>query len=127
MLLFFSASMIIFQMSCSKEADANNNNTTQSNKIAYVKSNSTTGAVEFWTANLDGTSQTLVPVTIPSNRKNDNGEVTITPDGSKLVFQLRDISSGNIGYIYTCNIDGSNLTQIIGNGSNDIYYSISAY
>lgn len=60
-LTLFSISIIIFQMSCKKDATAQTNNTSgiiQLNKILYSKNpTGTSGNGEIWTANYDGTGQ----------------------------------------------------------------------
>ena len=116
-------------MSCSKEADANNsinNNNTinnQANKIVFIKFSS--GLGQIWTANIDGSNQQKIPVNFPSD-KVLSGEVKITPDGNKLVFLLRNISNNNLS-IYTSNIDGSNVTNIVKESTGDSYNSLSVY
>jgi len=125
-LLFFSASMILFQLSCSKESEGNDNNTKQLNKIVFVKMDNNSGVREFWVANLDGSNQTLIPITLPANRKWPSN-LAITPDGSKIVFTLEDSSDGRITYIYTANIDGSNVTQIIGTGTRTDYSHVTVF
>ncbi|MFN8266974.1 MAG: hypothetical protein U0T31_03130 [Chitinophagales bacterium] len=117
---------MLFQISCQKQVNANPNQVTQQNKLAYIK-NPSGSTYEVWTCNLDGTNQTKVPITFPSGLSLENGEVTITPDGSKIVLGLRGFSP-NVKYIYTCNLDGSSMTKIVGDGTANVgYYSITAY
>jgi len=116
-LLFFSVSMVLFQMSCSKEAVANPNNSTS--KIAYIvvdRSNSDVYTTEIWTANIDGTNQTKV-FTLPANLsllESYNGAVDITSDGSKIVFVAvtGDLDTGWAAAVYSINADGTGFTQI---------------
>jgi|JI10StandDraft_1071094.scaffolds.fasta_scaffold712353_1 Tol biopolymer transport system component len=123
-LFLFSASIMMFQVSCQKDANARINGTTQQNKIIYTKSSS--GITEIWIANIDGTNPTKVPISLPSNLYLV-GEATITPDGNKVVFQARENSPSNTGYLYTCNTDGTGVTKILGDGSLTVYYQITAY
>ena len=129
-LLMFSSSLIIFQMSCSKVAEANVNNINQTNKIIFSKVNSLTDVSELWTANIDGTNQKKIQLNLPTN-KEYAGEATITPDGSKIIFSVRDAPingiSPNSFYLYTANPDGTNITQIVGNGDKFWYALITAY
>lgn len=125
-LFLFSASILLFQISCQKQVNANPNQITQQNKLVYIKGfGGSTDAV--WTSNIDGTNQTRIPITFPSGLSLENGQVTITPDGSKIVLVLAGFSP-DVKYIYTCNLDGSNLTKVVGDGTTNLnYYSITAY
>jgi Tol biopolymer transport system component len=130
-LLLFSCSILIFQVSCQKEANAGTNNITTMNKIVYMNYDDITGLYEIYTSNLDGTNNTKVPITIPSGLKM-NDAVAITPDGNKLIFTLRNINSSTPnhigGSVYTCKLDGSELTKIIGSTTSDnLQFSISTY
>ena len=51
-LLLFSSSILIFQVSCQKEAKADTNNITQQNKIIYIKAILASNENEIWTANI---------------------------------------------------------------------------
>ncbi len=125
-LFLFSASIMMFQISCQKEANANINNVAQQNKLVYIKKASAL-PYEVWTCNLDGTNQTKVPIVFPVGLTLENGEVTISPDGSKIVLGLNGFSP-DVKYIYTCNLDGSSMTKIVCDGTEDInYYAITAY
>jgi len=125
-LFLFSTSIMMFQVSCQKNANAKINVTTQQNKIIYTKSGS--GTDEIWIANLDGTNQTKVPIVLPSNLKLGNAQATITPDGTKIIFQAREVSISNTGYLYTCNTNGSDLVKIIGDGTTGtLYYNMTSF
>lgn len=125
-LFLFSASIMMFQVSCQKDVNAKNSGTTQQNKIIYTKSVS--GTDEIWIANTDGTNQTKVPIVLPSNLKLGNAQATISPDGTKVIFQAREISISNTGYLYTCNTDGSGLVKIIGDGTaGTLYYNMTSF
>ncbi len=124
-LLLFSCSILIFQISCQKEANANPNNITQLNKIVYIKEIPLNdGQNEIWTANIDGTNQQRVAINFPANYELDteNTNITLTPDNQKIIFAL---SINRVKAIYSCNIDGTNLNKIIEDGAGN--YSIVAY
>lgn len=111
-LFLFSASIMMFQISCQKQVNANPNQINQQNKFVYAKLNATT---DLWTiniCNIDGTNNTVVPISLPSGVKY-NGDVAINPDGSKIIFSARNTTNTDIGYVYSCNIDGTNLTRIL--------------
>lgn len=120
-LFLFSASIMLFQISCQKQVNANPNQITQQNKFVYAKLNATS---DIWTiniCNIDGTNNTVVPISLPSGVKY-NGDVAITADGSKIIFSARNITNTNIGYLYSCNIDGSGLTKILDSSSDPSLY-----
>lgn len=107
-LFLFSASILLFQISCQKEANAKVNNT-DANKIVFSKNNGS-GAGEIWIANFDGSNQQRVDVSLPTNTVAVS--LSVSRDGSKIFFSTESDDYIKEG-IYTCNIDGSNLTKII--------------
>lgn len=125
-LFLFSASIMLFQISCQKQVNANPNQITQQNKFVYAKLNATT---DIWTiniCNIDGTNNTVVPISLPSGVK-FNGDVAINPDGSKVIFSTRNIGT-DTGQLYSCNIDGSGLTKILDSSSDpSLYYNMHPF
>ena len=126
-LFLFSASIMMFQVSCQKDANAKINELIQQNKIVYTKTDNL-GKAFIWIANTDGTSQTKVPITLPVGYFIRN-YATITPDGTKIIFPVEAPGGGgiDINYIYSCSTDGSNLQQIVGDGTESEIYSVHAY
>lgn len=127
-LLIFSCSILIFEVSCQKEANARqNNNSSIQNKIAFTKHNELTEVNEIWIANIDGTNQKKINLNIPSGKSLEDGSFDIIDNGSKVVFTLwNNTTEGN--EIYTCNIDGSNLIKIVDNNENFIeFYDLTYY
>ena len=125
-LTMFAISMIVFQLSCKKEANAQTTTTglTQLNLLVFTKLNKTTvpGVQEVWTANLDGTNQKKISITLPTNLSiGDN--VRLTPDGKTIIFEGVDYTN-SYSLIYSCSIDGSNLKKIIDNSTSKVYYNI---
>lgn len=108
-LLLFSTSVLLFQISCQKDAEANNENTTVTqNKFIYAVYNST--GWQYWTSNIDGTNDQPITISLPSGQRL-YGSCKLTPDSKKIIF----CASGGSGtvpkhYIYSSNIDGSNVT-----------------
>lgn len=121
-LLLFSSSMLLFQISCQKQANARTNDTA-ANKIAYSKYDGSSIG-EIWTANLDGTNQQKVNVTLPSNTIAIS--MSVSKDGTKIIFSTESDDSSKEG-IYTCNIDGTNLSKIINAPSSGWVGYVSAY
>jgi len=129
-LFLFSASILLFQVSCQKEANAGVINTNAANKIVYIKNYRPSGTLinEIWTANLDGSNQQKVNITIPSGKFIDNENVAISADGSKIIISIWDNIASSTGDIYTCNLDGTGLTRIVGNTiAGEEYTSVRAY
>lgn len=144
-LIFFSISIAVFNISCNKETTAQTN-TTYSLPVATtstvggvivgsglsVTSNGTIStqnagllvfakvgdkANEFWTAKFDGSSQTKITLTISATAEIVKESIKISPDGKKLflVLNLNPTLPASLDAIYSCNIDGSGLTKLVDN------------
>ena len=112
-----SLSIIAFQLSCSKTADAQTGGTTgiiQLGKIVYTDfdSSSNNSSSKIWIANYDGSNPTRITISLPNGdvvAPTDGGSslsARLSPDGKTLFF------TSYAGYIYSCGIDGSNLKRI---------------
>ena len=112
-LLMFSCAIMIFQISCKKDATAQTP-TSVTNKILLVKNaiGNYDGPFETWIANADGSNAVQVFTNISGWRLLP---AKLSPDGSKIFFNGTDsttISTLPRSEIFTSNIDGSNLQQI---------------
>ena len=119
-LFLFAISIALLQISCGKNANANPDNNigvNQLNKILYIKSFNGAQGSEIWIANYDGSGQTRVNVTIPSGYSQPSN-ACLSPDGKKIFFQSYP-SVSTVTAILSCNIDGTNVVEVIGtdNGS----------
>lgn len=120
-MIAFSLSIILFQISCKTtvEAQNNSNSLTQQNILLFTKE-SLYGAkpyiTEIWTANYDGSNQKKVPITIPLGLS-IGGDAKLSPD-AKILFINFFEENTNRTYIYSCQLDGSNLKRIIDNPTN---------
>jgi Tol biopolymer transport system component len=132
-LVAFALSILLFDISCKKTAEALSNNTTvqQQNKIIYQKDFYGSGSQlydygEIWTANSDGTNQQKLNIILPANMVISLVEPKISPDGKSIYFDafLTDGKTevGNWD-IYSCNIDGSNVYQVISDVSKSVTIS----
>jgi Tol biopolymer transport system component len=85
----------------------------QLNKIVYLSKHGT--GSELWIANYDGTNKTKVNYSLPSGLIIDFVYgVRLSPDGKKLFFSASTDGFGETADgIYSCNVDGSNVTKII--------------
>ena len=116
----FSFSIILFQISCKKSADAatpaTSTSITQQNKIIYQVF--TNQASEIWTANYDGTNQQKLNISLPTNVvvAQDSG-IKLSPDEKTIFFTAFILGGNSPGGIYSCNIDGTNAKQIISGGT----------
>jgi hypothetical protein len=126
-LTLFSIAILIFQISCKKEAQAQTNTTpglTQLNTILFEKT--TTAAsptTELWTANIDGSNVKKIPIVLPAGLSIYNAS-RLSPDGKKVIFEARD-ATGMGSSLYSCAIDGSNLTKLFDGVTNqDQYYQV---
>lgn len=121
-LAVFAIAGILFQISCS--SDSLSPNAAPVGKIVFTKKGPT--ALEIWTANYDGTGQTQVPVTLPPNVQfnfwvsqsnaiaSDQAHVHLSPDGQTVFFEtVTDLSSNKYFSLYSCDLSGNNLTEII--------------
>jgi len=128
-LLMFSLSIFIFQISCSKSVDAqnSNNSVSQIGKLIYARDR------QIWTANYDGSSQTQVPVTLPTNVTFAFGSIpqsalAISPDGQKIFFTAFNLNvTPKVLELYSVNFDGTGLSLVIGNGPVLGFYPFAAF
>lgn len=117
-LLLFSASVLLMQISCRKNAVASPPGTgiTQLNKLIYFKAvPQSVGNSEIWIANYDGTDANRINISLPAGSAlaGENG-VKLSPDGTQVFFVVREITGTILKqHIYRCGIDGSNLQKIV--------------
>ncbi|MEI3801657.1 hypothetical protein SAMN05660461_3947 [Chitinophaga ginsengisegetis] len=131
-LLAFNAAVIITQMSCKKEANAETPVTGTTLRqldivlyINYVKTGPGTTASEIWICKLDGSNKHKINVTLPPNIVVGD-EASLTPDGQTVVFSTYEMSgtSGKDGGIYTCKTDGTNAKKIVDGNTDGNYVTV---
>lgn len=90
-----------------------NSSSTQLNKIIYEKypTSSPAYSAEIWTANYDGTGQTKINIVLPSGL-GIAGDAKLSPNGQTVFFEVGNSTTFKF-YIYSCNLDGSNVRQVI--------------
>ena len=117
-LIVFALAGILFQISCSNSDNKSVSNTVTAtqNKLIYTKYSSG-NPTQVWMSNYDGTGQTQIPITLPTNvelsKTNSNGSsIKISPDGLKIFFIAYNSLAG-LYSIYSCDVNGSNLQQIV--------------
>jgi len=115
----FIVAGIVFQISCSNSDDQifPNNTPPAVGKIIYVKR--IASAQSIWVCNTDGSNQTQIPITLPANvtfygrmGSADYTTARLSPDGQTITFTVIVIP-GFLSSIYACNIDGSNVHEVV--------------
>jgi len=122
-LTLFSLSMLVFQMSCKKEANAQTTTLTQTDLILYHKYISGSSGVsthEYWVCLKDGSNKRQIMV--PSTMYVRDSKMTVLEDKNSVIFSGTVGSTTGVAEIYTMNIDGSNLQKIVnGDASTDVF------
>lgn len=78
----------------------------------------TASGAGIWTANYDGTSAVKVNISLPSSIVfSDDMNPIMSPDGQKIFFTAAAATSVFNGDLYSCNVDGTNVTKIVDKGS----------
>jgi len=95
-----------------------NNNSNIANLIVYTKRLPSSGPDEIWKANIDGTNQQQILVSLPNqfvlSVNGDGGQIRITSDKQKIVFKGRNLTTDTIS-LFSCNLDGTNVQKLIDN------------
>lgn len=124
-LLAFNAAVIITQMSCKKEAQAETpitpgNTLKQLDLVLYMNALMTPDRRtynEIWTCKLDGSNKTKLSITLPANIIIGD-EASLTPDGKTVVFSSYEVVTQSPyntkdGGLYTCNAEGGTAKKIV--------------
>ena len=114
-LTVFALAGILFQISCSNSE--NNLSPTSSNQLNKVIYSKQVGAeIQIWTCNYDGSSQTQIQIALPTNVivNNNNTQATprLSPDGLYVFFVAQNITTSSYS-VYSCDITGNNLQEIV--------------
>jgi hypothetical protein len=113
-LFIFSLSVIIFQISCSKDAEAYNddNNNDGDGKTVLYKKTTSCGIDELWLMNSNAGNRRKVNIVLPSTDQFiTHGR--ITDNGNKIVLITAKLNeTDNYRIFYKCNLDGSGLNQL---------------
>ena len=118
LLLLFSFSLLVFNLSCKKESIAQNTSTSIQNLGILVFSKAGDKANEFWTSKHDGSGQIKITITsITSTGEIIKDNIQISPDGKKFFFiaNTNPTNPSSMDAIYSCNIDGSGVIKLVDN------------
>jgi len=119
-ILAFALAGIFFQISCSNSDDSalvkNTDLTTE--KFVFVnKDFPDTNDQSIWIANFDGSELTQIPIALPSGLKlytiyssGEHSTVKLSKDQLTILFTVQNATNNT--FIYSCNIDGSNLQEV---------------
>jgi hypothetical protein len=120
-LLLFSISILIFDISCRKESMAQPDTAPKSlGLLIYTKQWSTNAGASFnqiWKCNYNGTGHVKI-MDLPAGFRFDIGEVSVSPDGTKIFFLAYDDNhTSGYGPYWACsvNLDGTDFKKIAGN------------
>lgn len=93
--------------------NSDSNNTR--NIILYARRDDSNSPLEeLWRANIDGSGQSKIDVILPTGLKlslTGAGSLKLTPDNQRIIFQARNMA--NQTFLFSCSIDGSNVTKIV--------------
>lgn len=118
-LLAFSFSLILFQISCKKVARAEMitvDTVKQQNKIVFIKIGPPSVSRAIWQANYDGSNAQKLNIMLPANVGIDGtlgASLSVSPDHKKIFFTAGDTTTNHIYDIYSANIDGSNAQKVL--------------
>jgi len=117
-LILFSVSIVVFQASCSKEANAGNDddNGGKGKLVLYRKSSNSSDPSEIeqlWLMESNGSNKRRVNLVFPGN---DYFVQTgrLVDNGNKIIITVSKINETGDNYMifYKCNLDGSGLHQL---------------
>ena len=119
-LLFSAIALTSLQIACSKsEAQTTPAATTatQQNKILYLKrtGSGSSSLLEIWISNYDGSGASKINISFPAGIYLAGTAPGISPNGQKIFFNAGELDSYGdaVRHLYSCNIDGSNVSKIV--------------
>lgn len=112
-LFLFSASIVLFQISCKKVAQATESPSTQAQQVGKILFKGI-NSKEIYLANYDGSNKQRVSFSFPSPMHTDDSidGASMSPDG-KIIFVELYSGSLNKVRLYSCSIDGNNLKLVL--------------
>lgn len=104
----FTLAIIVFQISCQKEAVGKSN--TVQNKFLYFLGNGGSSPNEYWVCNIDGSNRQQISITMPSGYS-IGGDGKLTVDGTTLIFTGFQ-SSTLLGAVFSVSINGGTAKKL---------------
>jgi hypothetical protein len=116
-LLTFSLAIIVFQISCSREAFADNGGDDGPNKgklVLYMVQNTQVAhGRSLWLMNSDGTDRRQVNIVLPGDEYDISEGGRLVDGGKKIIFVAAKANeSEQIAIVYKCDLNGSGLTEL---------------
>lgn len=108
-LIFFAISSVLFQISCSEESIAKSNEIVQ-NKFLY--SNYSNNNWEIWIGDVATGVSYKIPIVLPSGTILLR-QAILSQDMQIIVFGAQSTSIPHKNYIYSSNLDGSNVKKLV--------------
>ena len=118
-LFLFSASILMFQISCSKTANAGTNGiSSNATKIAYL-----TNQRKIGIKNADGTGTTsiITPILPTGFTLKYDGDTDINSDGTHIFFLATSPTGSSI---FRCDLSGNNVLQVVSDNDIDGIFTI---
>ncbi len=107
-LFLFSTSIMLFQISCSKDANAGTNGTTSGgNNVIWIQNESGQN-ITFRTMNVNDGTFKDINMTLPSQFDQTN-EQFLACNGNLIIFAAFKSGSSGSQKICTCDMNGSNI------------------
>jgi len=125
-LILFSISLIIFQVSCQKTAVAQTTTQTPDRILLKKQTQLQVGSTldslgntipiyrygnDFYLVKYDGTNLSKINITMPAGEY-PNGNGVLSPDGQKIIFDAFSLS--NQSSVYSCYLNGTGLLKLAG-------------
>jgi hypothetical protein len=113
-LFLFSASILILQISCNKEAGAQSGNSAS----VIVFNKYVNGQYQIWKADGNGNNQIQVPISLPSGYVftfgYEGGTLKLSSDRTTIFFTASAPTYAEpTTSIFSCTINGTNVTRLI--------------
>ena len=116
-LLTFSLAIIVFQISCSRDAFADNGDDgpNKGKLVLYMVNNTqaTVHARSLWLMNSDGTDRRQVNIVFPGDEYDISEGGRLVDGGKKIIFVAAKVNeSEQFAIVYKCDLNGSGLTEL---------------
>jgi len=89
------------------------NTAKQEGKLLYAVRGVTRAADALFTSDYDGKNPQKINIAIPAGSYIEYTTLKISPDHKAIFFDVKMVNDMSSTYIYSCNIDGSNLRLVL--------------
>ena len=81
--------------------------------VVYIIESGIDGDPELWKINMDGTMNQRLPIALPAGLAIDPYNIGFKRTLNKIIFGAKNKNSGDQKYIFTCNVDGTELRKVL--------------